>query len=108
MEAIIAIIMEQVTIWAPSLVAVVGILVGVLKGVSTLKEATKDIRNEKCFKDIREELEKQHSDLLREHHDNIIMKRQLQEVINQLSHVKDYHADKFGEMEGEKDEKTDE
>lgn len=108
MEAIIAIIIEQATIWAPSLVAIIGVLVGVLKGASTLKEATKDIRNEKCFKDIREELEKQHGDLLREHHDNIIMKRQLQEVINQLSRVQDYHAEKFGEMEGEKDEETDE
>lgn len=58
MEAIIAIIIEQATIWAPSLVAIIGVLVGVLKGASTLKEATKDIRNEKCFKDIREELEK--------------------------------------------------
>lgn len=108
MEAIIAIIIEQATIWAPSLVAIIGVLVGVLKGASTLKEATKDIRNEKCFKDIREELEKQHGDLLREHHDNIIMKRQLQEVINQLSRVQDYHAEKFGEMEGEKDEEADE
>ena len=108
MEAIIAILIEQATIWAPSLVAVVGVLIGVLKGVSTLKDTAAALKNEKCFKDIREELEKQHADLLREHNDNIILKKQLQDVISQLSHVQDYHKERFDEMEGEKDEETNE
>ena len=108
MEAIIAILIEQATIWAPSIVAVIGILVGVLKGVGSLKEAIHEVKDEKTFAAIRNELEKQHADLLREHNDNIILKKQLQEVVNQLSHVKDYHKERFDEMEGENDEKPNE
>lgn len=104
MEALIAILIEQATIWAPSIVAVIGILVGVLKGVGSLKEAIHEVKDEKTFAAIRSELEKQHADLLREHNDNIILKKQLQEVVNQLSHVQDYHKERFDEMEGENDE----
>lgn len=104
MEAIIAILIEQATLWMPSIVAVIGVIVGILKGVGSLKDAIHEVKDEKAFNDIRAELEKQHADLLREHGDNIILKKQLQEVINQLSHVQDYHKERFDEMEGENNE----
>lgn len=106
MEALIAILIEQATIWAPSLIACVGVLIGILKGIGNLRDTVNDIKDENSFKEIRDELKKQHGDLLREHNDNIILKKQLQEIVNQLSHVQDYKIEQFGQMEGEKaDEK---
>lgn len=90
MEQIINLLIEQATLWAPSLVAVIGVLVGVLKGISNLKAATKEVSNQDALKKIEEQLKTQHADLLREHNDNIALKRTCQNLLDELARVKDY------------------
>lgn len=52
MEAIIALIIEYVAIWAPSLVAILGVVSTVLLAIAKCKEAADKLKNDSTITDM--------------------------------------------------------
>lgn len=62
MEAIFALIIEYVAIWAPSLVAVLGVVSTVLLAIAKCKEAAEKLKNDTTIKDMRAEFKQMASE----------------------------------------------
>lgn len=70
LAAIIELIMIQATIWAPSLVAVLGIVATLIPAYSKIKSALTDIKDTNAEMKKAKEFEKLHTDLRQAHLDN--------------------------------------
>ena len=56
MEEILRIIMEYISIWAPSLVAILGVVVTILTALGKTKEAFENLKGDKTLKDVNDKL----------------------------------------------------
>lgn len=90
---IIELIMEQVTIWAPSLVAVLGVITATVtngnktrKGLDEIRATTEGLKQNKVIKDLTNEVKS----LITEN--NRLMKQQ-QMILDKLAMVKNYRIE---------------
>lgn len=87
MEEILRIIMEYVSIWAPSLVAVLGVVITILTAISKTKDFINTIKNDVDFKAIKDKLEK----TSRENEELVRCNKLL---LDQITKIKDYADNK--------------
>lgn len=62
MEAIFALIIEYVAIWAPSLVAILGMVSTVLLAIAKCKEAAEKLKNDTTIKDMKTQFQQMASE----------------------------------------------
>lgn len=80
-ETILTFIITQATIWAPAITAIVGIVVFLIVKAKEVKDALKEFKDDSSNKDL-------HNDLNLAHYDNQCLREQLDEIIVQLSRIK--------------------
>lgn len=56
MEAIFTIIIQQAAIWAPSLVAIFGVIAMIVKGLGECRSAIKELKEDKTLKELSDKL----------------------------------------------------
>lgn len=83
MEAIITVICEQVAIWAPSLVAILGMVATILAGLNKVKEAIETFKSDRTLKDLETKLNK----TLNENQE-IVRTNKL--LLEEITRIKDY------------------
>lgn len=93
-EAIVAIITQQATIWGPAIAAIAGIVVAVVTGnkkvnkeLGEIRTVAQDIQEQKAIKDLTAELKGLRND-------NRELKKQNREIIEQLSRIRKRKGDK--------------
>lgn len=99
LQALITFILEQWTIWAPSLVSIVGIVCGILgygakikAALNEVKGATIELKDEKTMKELMNQLQASQSE-------NAELRKQVKQVMEQLTRIK-------GPQEESKNEST--
>lgn len=92
METIIQLILDYCVIWAPSLVAILGVVVSVIKALHASKEAINEVRSTSDFQELKNEVSK----VLKEN-------RELKEInkiaVEKVSSIKGYVDQKLQEKE---------
>lgn len=84
-------IMSVVVAAAPSLTAIIGIVVAVLKGINTSKDTSKQVMDK--FEEVRQEIfnTKEYSDLkdqlLIAHQENYELKKKINELLTKIDHI---------------------
>lgn len=78
-------ILSLASIWAPSLVAILGIITTILVAIGKTKDAIDKLKDDKSFKDLKEELKKSITT-------NEEIKQQNDLLLDELSKVKNYRA----------------
>ena len=103
MDAIIALIINQVTIWGPAITAIIGIVITLIKqakdtkaSINEIKSAAKEIRDEKSIQELVRELQVSRAD-------NEELKRQNKLILEQLTKVKNYDTIKAAMKENNYD-----
>ena len=105
LAAIIELIMAQATIWAPSLVAVLGVVATLIPAYNKIKTALTEIHTTNAEVKKSKEFEKLHADLRQAHLDNKELKEQISLLIDKMAGIKDYEkAGKTDERENEETE----
>lgn len=84
LAVIIEILIEQITIWAPSIIACLTTLVGVITGINKLKQAAADMKKDESFKQL-------HQDLIQQHQENQEIKKQNALILEKLTGVKGFY-----------------
>lgn len=87
MQVIIDYIVEYAAIWAPALTAIIGAVAVFIKAFTKIKEAVKEIKDEKTIKELKEQVEIENM-LLRQVRD------ELRVTNEKLYNVKDYGKNK--------------
>jgi predicted histidine transporter YuiF (NhaC family) len=87
MEAAIELILSYVSIWMPSLTAIIGIVTSVLIALSKVREATEELKKDETIKNLANEV----NALLRE---NKAIREQYDIIIDELKKVKNYRENK--------------
>ena len=92
-QAITNVVLEQATIWAPALTAVIGTIVAFVGGsnkvkneLSALHTATEDLQEQKAIKELTGELRAVKNEIKD-------LRRQKQKVLDKVSHIKNYRID---------------
>lgn len=92
-QAITNVVVEQATIWAPALTAVIGTIVAFVGGsnkvkteLSALRKTTEDLQEQKAIKELIGELKTVKNELKD-------LRRQQQNVLDKVSHIKNYRID---------------
>lgn len=83
MEATIELILSYVSIWMPSLTAIIGIVASVLVALNKVKTATEEFKKDDTIKNLANEV----NALLRE---NKAIREQYDIIIDELKKVKNY------------------
>lgn len=83
MEAIVSIILSYVSIWAPSLVAVFGVVATVLVAISKTKAAIKEYTNSTEIAELRAEIHRLASS-------NEELNRTNKILVDEMAKIKDY------------------
>ena len=83
MEATIELILSYVSIWMPSLTAIIGIVASVLVALNKVKTATEEFKKDDTIKNLSNEV----NALLRE---NKAIREQYDIIIDELKKVKNY------------------
>ena len=96
---IIELIMTQITIWAPSIVACLTTLVGVISAVNKLKKTSEDLKENDTFKKI-------HQDLIQQKKENKELTKLVNTLLDEITGVKGYYE--AHKKEEGTDETTDE
>ena len=105
LAAIIELIMTQATIWAPSLVAVLGVVATLIPAYNKIKSALSEVKETNAEIKKTKEFEKLHADLRQAHLDNKELKEQIGLLIDKYTGVKDYEkAGKTDERENKETE----
>jgi predicted histidine transporter YuiF (NhaC family) len=87
MEAAIELILSYVSIWMPSLTAIIGIVTSILIALSKVREATEELKKDETIKNLANEV----NALLRE---NKAIREQYDIIIDELKKVKNYRENK--------------
>lgn len=87
MEGTIELILSYVSIWMPSLTAIIGIVASVLVALSKVKSATEELKKDETIKNLANEV----NALLRE---NKAIREQYDIIIDELKKVKNYRENK--------------
>ena len=56
MEAILTIIIQQAAIWAPALVAILGVVATIIKGLNECRAAINEFKNDQTLKEVSDKL----------------------------------------------------
>jgi hypothetical protein len=95
MEELTNILMTQVSIWAPSAAAIIGIVISVLKVISCIntsmteaKTALQALKSDKTFKDLAAKLDTAIKD-------NAVLKQQNDILIDEIKRIKGYREAKY-------------
>lgn len=104
LAAIIEIIMTQATIWAPSLVAVLGVVATLIPAYSKIKSALSEVKETNAEIKKTEEFEKLHADLRQAHLDNKALREQMSLVIDKCVGITNY--EKVGMTHERENEET--
>lgn len=86
MEEIINIIVSQISIWLPSVTAILGTVIVLIKSLASAKAAIDQVKNTAVFNQLNTKLQKQVSQ-------NAQIRQQLDIVIDQLKQIKDYRKE---------------
>lgn len=86
MTELIAIIMSQVSIWLPSLVSVLGVVVAILSALSKAKAGIEEFKQDKTVKNLSVELQKALNE-------NKEIKQELDIVIDELKKIENYRKE---------------
>lgn len=86
MTELIAIIMSQVSIWLPSLVSVIGVVVAILSALSKAKAGIEEFKQDKTVKNLSVELQKALNE-------NKEIKQELDIVIDELKKIENYRKE---------------
>lgn len=87
MEGTIELILSYVSIWMPSLTAIIGVVASVLVALSKVKSATEELKKDETIKNLANEV----NALLRE---NKAIREQYDIIIDELKKVKNYRENK--------------
>jgi len=87
MEAILAIIIEYVAIWAPSLVAVLGVATTVITAISKTKTALEALKKDETIKHMEQKFEEMASQ-----NEELVRCNKL--LLDQVTHIKNYADEK--------------
>ena len=99
MEAIIAFLMTQISIWAPSVVAVLGVIVSVAASVNKMKQGLDNINATNTELKKSKEFKQLHDDLRQAHTDNKELKDMIELLIDKQTKVDNYSLAKEKENE---------
>lgn len=99
MEAIIAFLMTQISIWAPSVVAVLGVIVSVAASVNKIKQGLDNINATNTELKKSKEFKQLHDDLRQAHTDNKELKDMIELLIDKQTKVDNYSLAKEKENE---------
>ena len=83
MEEILQIIIEYVSIWAPSLVSIIGIVVTILTALGRTKEAFENLKADKTLLELNKKLEK-----LASENEELVRCNKL--LLDNITKIKDY------------------
>ena len=95
MEAILAIIIEYASIWAPSLCAILGIAITVITAIAKVKKSIDEFKKQDVMEELTKEIHEQNK-LNKE----LVHCEKL--LLDNITHVKDYAANKSKEEENDK------
>jgi hypothetical protein len=86
MTELIEIIVSQVSIWLPSLVSVIGVVVAILSALSKAKAGIEEFKQDKTVKNLSADLQKALSE-------NKEIKQELDIVIDELKKIENYRKE---------------
>lgn len=87
---IIDMVLAQAAIWAPSLVAVLGIVATIIPAYNKIKTVLAETKESNTEVRKTKDFEKLHADLRQAHLDNKELKEQISLLIDKFAGVKDY------------------
>lgn len=87
MEEFLRIVLEYVSIWAPSLVAILGVVVTIITALGKTKAAFDDLKADKTLKDVNSKLSK-----LTAENEELIRCNKL--LLDKITKIKDYADNK--------------
>ena len=90
MEEILAIIIEHVSIWAPSLVAILGVVTTILVALAKTKEAFEKLNKDETLKEVKDRL-------IKLANENAELSRCNKLLLDEITKIKDYADLKKGE-----------
>ena len=83
MEEFLKIIVDYIAIWAPSLVAILGMVVTIIGALSKAREAIKEFKNDETLKEMNKKLSK----VINENEELVRCNKLL---LEQITKIKDY------------------
>lgn len=86
MTELIEIIVSQVSIWLPSLVSVIGVVVAILSALSKAKAGIEEFKQDKTIKNLSADLQKALNE-------NKEIKQELDIVIDELKKIENYRKE---------------
>lgn len=102
---IIDMVLAQAAIWAPSLVAVLGIVATIIPAYNKVKTVLDEVKENNTEVRKTKDFEKLHADLRQAHLDNKELKEQLSAVMDKLTGIKDYN-EKVGTSDERENKET--
>ena len=106
-QAIIELIIQQASVWAPALTAILGIVISLIPICHKITEALKEVKG--SAEDIRKtkDMEQLHTDLRQAHQDNKELRELMNTFIDKAAGIKNY-TEKVGMSDERKNETTEE
>lgn len=83
-------IITYASMWAPALTALLGIVIGVVTGLTKIAEAINNAKQATAELRQTDDFKKLHDDLRQAHMDNVELKKMNNELLDLITHVKNY------------------